>query len=695
MKISLTDENFDEAIQNANKPVVVDFWAEWCLTPKSKLIFNPEVREIKSVKEGSKILSFDKNFQEINSEAEKVYQVVLNQKIQIKTERGREISCDPDHLILTKNGFKKAKDLKIGDSLSTYLFSDFYYTPAKDKRVFLNETNVKEVAEKLNLNQELYINQLREKDLLNINYSQEKAYILASLVGFLLTDGSLSLQKNNERLIEFSLGRKEDLKELIKDLEFLGFHSSIRRKKARKGEIAGREFTQNCFKVRVAKTNLFILLYALGGIIGEKFFKGLRIPKWILNGPKEIQRAFLQGFLGGDGPKVTIRTVKRKNRGFYNKAFINPIEFHFCSRPENSIKNFVKDFSILLNNFNIKTRKVEFTKENKYKRKDDRESKLLKIWLKTNLKNIHAYSSIGFKYSYTKKLTSALAKTYLTERLAKISEREKKRVQVLQMINKYSVEDISKKLNLNFSVIYNWLRGCKAFPPQDIIPYKKWLKSYTEPTKKIIFDKIKTIKNYNGKNYKFISLKLDNDTKTFVANGIIHHNCAPCSILTPILEKLVSEFEGKFILAKVNLNEARRTSQKYGIERIPMVILFQEGKPVSGFIGARPESIVRELLNKMLEDTADSKNTENIEKIIKGYQEYAEKNGFKLNPSREVVERLIKGMLENEKKYGQRYCPCRRVTGNKEKDKGKICPCQWHREEIERDGHCFCGLFVK
>ena len=43
--------------------------------------------------------------------------------------------------------------------------------------------------------------------------------------------------------------------------------------------------------------------------------------------------------------------------------------------------------------------------------------------------------------------------------------------------------------------------------------------------------------------------------------------CAPCSILTPILEKLVNEFEGKFILAKVNLNEARRTSQKYGIER--------------------------------------------------------------------------------------------------------------------------------
>ena len=177
--------------------------------------------------------------------------------------------------------------------------------------------------------------------------------------------------------------------------------------------------------------------------------------------------------------------------------------------------------------------------------------------------------------------------------------------------------------------------------------------------------------------------------------------CGPCFVLTPILEKVANEFEGKFILAKVNLAEARTIAQKYGIERIPMVVLFNEGKPISGFIGARPEPIVRELLEKMLKDSNPppaqqiDKKPEDIEEIIKNYQEYAEKNGFKLNPNREVVGRLIKGMLENEKRFGERYCPCRRITGNKEEDKGKICPCHWHQEEIERDGHCVCGLFVK
>jgi len=177
--------------------------------------------------------------------------------------------------------------------------------------------------------------------------------------------------------------------------------------------------------------------------------------------------------------------------------------------------------------------------------------------------------------------------------------------------------------------------------------------------------------------------------------------CSPCFVLGPILEKLAEEYKDKFILAKVSLEAAPLTTQKYGVESIPMVVLFNGGKPVSGFIGVRPEPVVRELLDKMLKDCNPpttqqiNKKPEDIAGIIKNYQEYAERNGFKLNPNREMVERLIKGMLENEKKFGERYCPCRRITGNKEEDKGKICPCHWHQEEIERDGHCLCGLFVK
>lgn len=86
---------------------------------------------------------------------------------------------------------------------------------------------------------------------------------------------------------------------------------------------------------------------------------------------------------------------------------------------------------------------------------------------------------------------------------------------------------------------------------------------------------------------------------------------------------------------------------------------------------------------------------EEIQKIIKEYEAYAEKMGFQLNPNKKIVENIIKAMLNKKKTLGERYCPCRRLSGDAEKDKEIICPCKFHLEEIENDGHCHCLLFVK
>jgi len=76
--------------------------------------------------------------------------------------------------------------------------------------------------------------------------------------------------------------------------------------------------------------------------------------------------------------------------------------------------------------------------------------------------------------------------------------------------------------------------------------------------------------------------------------------CTPCLMLSPILEKLAKEYNGKFILAKLNVDENRITSQKYGIMSIPSVKLFKNGKVVDEFVGALPELSVREWLNKSI-----------------------------------------------------------------------------------------------
>jgi ferredoxin-thioredoxin reductase catalytic chain len=84
-----------------------------------------------------------------------------------------------------------------------------------------------------------------------------------------------------------------------------------------------------------------------------------------------------------------------------------------------------------------------------------------------------------------------------------------------------------------------------------------------------------------------------------------------------------------------------------------------------------------------------------MDEILKPYIEHAQKNGFQLNPDAKTVERIINGLLANEKKTGKRYCPCRRQTGIPEEDAKIICPCVYHKDEIVRDGRCYCGLFTK
>ncbi len=81
--------------------------------------------------------------------------------------------------------------------------------------------------------------------------------------------------------------------------------------------------------------------------------------------------------------------------------------------------------------------------------------------------------------------------------------------------------------------------------------------------------------------------------------------------------------------------------------------------------------------------------------LLKKCQNYAEANGFILNPDKKIAEQIIKGLLKREKKYGEKYCPCRRVSGDKKIDEKNICPCVFHKEEINKQGHCLCLLFVK
>ena len=77
--------------------------------------------------------------------------------------------------------------------------------------------------------------------------------------------------------------------------------------------------------------------------------------------------------------------------------------------------------------------------------------------------------------------------------------------------------------------------------------------------------------------------------------------CAPCKVILPILEKITESYQGELLLAKVNCDVEHALVQHFGIQSLPIVVLFKEGKPVEHFQEALPESAVRALLEKHVE----------------------------------------------------------------------------------------------
>lgn len=81
--------------------------------------------------------------------------------------------------------------------------------------------------------------------------------------------------------------------------------------------------------------------------------------------------------------------------------------------------------------------------------------------------------------------------------------------------------------------------------------------------------------------------------------------CAPCRSLMPILAKLAEEYGGRFLLAKVDTDREQVLAGQFGIRSLPTVQLFRDGQVVDQFMGALPESQVRDFLDRHLPRASD------------------------------------------------------------------------------------------
>ncbi len=94
--------------------------------------------------------------------------------------------------------------------------------------------------------------------------------------------------------------------------------------------------------------------------------------------------------------------------------------------------------------------------------------------------------------------------------------------------------------------------------------------------------------------------------------------CQPCQVLMPVLAKLAEEYQGKFLLGKLNTEDEQEIAAHFGIRSIPNVKLFRDGRPVDEFLGALPERAVREFLDRHLPRESDAELAEARERLAAG-----------------------------------------------------------------------------
>jgi len=76
--------------------------------------------------------------------------------------------------------------------------------------------------------------------------------------------------------------------------------------------------------------------------------------------------------------------------------------------------------------------------------------------------------------------------------------------------------------------------------------------------------------------------------------------CGPCKVIGPLLEKIETDYAGRFKLVKIDSDQEQELSKAFGIRSIPTCVLMYQGKPVDGFMGALPEGEIKAFLDKHL-----------------------------------------------------------------------------------------------
>jgi thioredoxin 1/putative thioredoxin len=93
--------------------------------------------------------------------------------------------------------------------------------------------------------------------------------------------------------------------------------------------------------------------------------------------------------------------------------------------------------------------------------------------------------------------------------------------------------------------------------------------------------------------------------------------CGPCKVIAPELEALSRELEGKAKIVKIDIDKSPNLARQMGVQSVPTFVVFQQGRPVDGRVGALKRNQLRELLDKFLPRAEGALKPEEVAALLK------------------------------------------------------------------------------
>ncbi len=358
------------------------------------LMANGTQKMIKDIKLGEEVVTFDHKTLE-RTYSKVIYQYVResqNKIFKITTISGREIIATDNHSFFTNSGFVEVQNFTQDTLLGIHLGRIKTMSDIKTIKLLDKE----DISDKYQKKLSFFIGDI---DI-------HKAEILSGIVGFLLTDGSLTVNKERSDA-SFCCTSKESAELLLNDMEYLGFG----RRKIFKTtstfcmkDKEGNDKSMTMTGYSMSYGGIFPkLLLALKVPYGKRFCQEARIPQFIMDGTKEMKREFLSGIFGGDGSCIRYNHLKN---GTYNYT-LNTLSMCRTKEYVKSLENFMKNISDFLKEFGVYTNYI-----NNFKANYD----LICVHLgfsQTEENIIKFYEEIGYKYDIYKNQESGIIVEYL------------------------------------------------------------------------------------------------------------------------------------------------------------------------------------------------------------------------------------------------------------------------------------------